>query len=160
MSNESDRRSSGAANEAARRASGAANEAARRASGAANEAARRASGAANEAARRGDSQQVQRDLNRLVRPPIRRQELRTVAARGAAPAARGRSDYVPPAAGRGGIASPLTEPSFAAREWWDDGWKTSDGLFTIPMPKKIIMRDANNAEVVFEYAKPGTGATP
>ncbi|WEV90013.1 hypothetical protein [Pseudomonas phage PotUPM1] len=143
MSNESDRRNSGAANEAARRASGAA-----------NEAARRASGAANEAARRGDSQQVQRDLNRLVRPPIRRQELRTVAARGAAPAARGRSDYVPPATGGAGIAGPLQETDVSARVYHPLRLvSTSDGLFTFreaPI-EQVVLRDANGRDTEFHY---------
>uniref|UniRef100_UPI001F2DB6FD hypothetical protein n=1 Tax=Pseudomonas tohonis TaxID=2725477 RepID=UPI001F2DB6FD len=64
------------------------------------------------------------------------------------------------AVGEGGIASPLTEPSFAAREWWEEGWMFSDGLFSMPMPKKLVMRDANNAEVVFEYANPNPPVTP
>ncbi|BBT17348.1 hypothetical protein WP8S17C03_33970 [Metapseudomonas otitidis] len=124
------------------------------------ESERRGSGAANEASRRASGRALRKDLNSLVLERRRRAPLKAVAPRGAMAALRGRADWVTPASRAGGIASPLTEPSFAAREWWDEGWTTSDGLFTIPMPKKIIMRDANNAEVVFEYAKPGTGATP
>ncbi|MCU9947492.1 hypothetical protein [Pseudomonas sp. PDM13] len=48
----------------------------------------------------------------------------------------------------------MTEPLFSAREFWADGFTTSDGLFVLPAPKRVVMKDANDAEVIFEYANP------
>tara|TARA_Y100000780_G_scaffold173817_1_gene158878 strand:- start:4508 stop:4894 length:387 start_codon:yes stop_codon:yes gene_type:complete len=86
-------------------------------------------------------------------PTLRREE-----PRGPIPAGRGRVErnYEPernPGSG-GGIASPLQEQGFAAREWWPDGIPSTDGLLQFPAPKKITMTDANGAEVVLEYAEP------
>ena len=86
-------------------------------------------------------------------PTLRREE-----PRGAIAAGRGRVErnYEPernPGSG-GGIASPLQEQSFAAREWWPGGIPSTDGLLQFPAPKKITMTDANGAEVVLEYAEP------
>lgn len=58
------------------------------------------------------------------------------------------------AAGAGGIASPLTETAFADREFYAGGWKTTDGLFTLPAIKKLKFLDANNAEVVLDFKAP------
>jgi hypothetical protein len=58
------------------------------------------------------------------------------------------------AAGASGIASPLTEESAAAREYYTAGWVTSDGLFTLPAIKKVVMTDRLGNEVVFNYAEP------
>lgn len=56
--------------------------------------------------------------------------------------------------GAGGIASPLTETDFADREFYATGWKTTDGLFTMPAIKKIKFLDANSQEVVFDFKEP------
>lgn len=56
--------------------------------------------------------------------------------------------------GAGGIASPLTETAFADREFYATGWKTTDGLFTLPAIKKIKFLDANSQEVVLEFKEP------
>lgn len=56
--------------------------------------------------------------------------------------------------GAGGIASPLTETAFADREFYATGWKTTDGLFTLPAIKKLKMLDANSQEVVFIFKSP------
>ena len=53
-----------------------------------------------------------------------------------------------------GIASPLTETAFADREFYEGGWKTTDGLFTLPAIKKLKFLDANNAEVVLDFKSP------
>ena len=136
----------------ARRANGARIEKQRR--GADNGAARRANGDRIERARKGAA--VQDDINALVRPAAVRKQLKTVPPLGPLAAKRGRADYKAPAtaATGGGIASPLTEPSYAAREWWFGGIPSSDGLLMLPAEKKIVMRDANNAEVIFAYAEP------
>lgn len=74
--------------------------------------------------------------------------------RGARAAIPGRSTYTAPAASGGGIASPLTEPDAAAREYFDQVLlPTTDGLVWARWKsvKKLVMKDANNAEVVFEF---------
>lgn len=74
--------------------------------------------------------------------------------RGARAAIPGRSTYTAPAATGGGIASPLTEPDAAAREYFDQVLlPTTDGLVWARWKsvKKLVMKDANNAEVVFEF---------
>ena len=137
-----------------RRAIGANNEAARRAIGTNNEAARRAIGQRIEAERRGTA--VVEDINRLQQPAPVRRTLRTIQPLGALPPARGVGTYKPPppAPTGGGIASPLTEPDYAAREWWPSGLASSDGLFVLPALKKVVLQDANSAEVIIEYAGP------
>lgn len=57
-------------------------------------------------------------------------------------------------AGVGGIASPLTEEDFAAREFHAAGWMSTDGLFKLPAIKKVVMKDAVGSEIVFVYAAP------
>lgn len=137
----------------------------RRAIGAGISNSRAATGAAERRAignrivteRRGES--VVEDLNRLITPTRQRRTLRTVQPVGALPVTRGRGNYVPPPANNagGGIASPLTETSYALREVYDPLYlTTSDGVMVwefLP-PKKIIFTDANGAEVVEIYAEP------
>lgn len=56
-----------------------------------------------------------------------------------------------------GIASPLTEPDYDQREYYDTQLKTSsDGLFTLPVKpiKKLVLQDANKAAVVIQLAEP------
>lgn len=117
---------------------------------------RRAIGEAIVARRRGTA--VVEDINSLVQPVRARRTLRTVAPVGALPTTRGRAYYVPPAvvpgAGGGGIASPVVEQSYAAREYWPNGWPSNDGLLLLPAWKRVVMTDANGAEVIFDYAEP------
>lgn len=124
----------------------------RRANGERIEAERRAIGNRMVEERTGKS--VADDLNRLTTPQQQRRSLPSVPAVGAVPAGVGRGEYVPPAATTGGIASPITEPDFAVREFWPTGLVSSDGLFFLPAVKKIVAQDANAAEVIFEYAEP------
>lgn len=98
--------------------------------------------------------QVAEDINRLVTPARQRRSLPAVPAVGAVPASKGRGEYKPPPATTGGIASPITEPDFTAREFWPTGLRSSDGLFFLPAEKKVVAKDANGAEVIFEYAEP------
>lgn len=97
---------------------------------------------------------VAEDINRLVNPVRQRRSLTSVPVVGAVPAGVGRGSYKEPTATTGGIASPVTEPDFAAREFWPNGLKSSDGLFFMPAVKKIVAQDASGAEVIFEYAQP------
>ena len=126
----------------------------RRANGERIEAERRAIGNRMIEERTGKS--VADDLNRLVQPARQRSSLRSVPAVGAVPARVGRGSYKEPAATTGGIASPISEPDFAVREFWPTGLASSDGLFFLPAVKKVVAEDANGAEVIFEYADPVT----
>lgn len=96
-------------------------------------------------------------LNALVKP-VRRKELKPLEPRGALPGKRSFAEYAPtPSTTGGGIASPLTELSYAAREFWDDHYfTTSDGLFALQLQplKKIVMQDANGNPVVQQFAEP------
>lgn len=94
------------------------------------------------------------DVNSLIKPERQRRQQRTVQPVGAVPAGQGRGEYKTPPATTGGIASPITEPDYAAREYWPTGLVSSDGLFFLPAEKKIVAADANGAEVIFEYAEP------
>lgn len=99
---------------------------------------------------------LKRDLNSLETSRRRTQELNTLERKGLRPVTRGRGVWKePPAANTGGgMAGPLTEPSFAAREYWPDGLVSPDGLFVLPALKKIVWRDANDVEQIFLPANP------
>ncbi|MDH4873011.1 hypothetical protein [Pseudomonas sp. BN515] len=56
--------------------------------------------------------------------------------------------------GGGGVAWPLTEPSFAAREYWPTGLWSSDGILMIPAPKTIHLVDADGTEGALNLANP------
>lgn len=116
--------------------------------------ARRAIGKRIESERRGES--VVEDLNRLITPARQRRTLRPVQPVGAVPVTRGRGNYTPPPATSpgGGIASPLIEGAAALREWWPTGWPSTDGVFEYPAEKRVLMTDANGAEVEFQYSSP------
>lgn len=141
-----------------RRASGRANEAGRRAGGQAMQDSRRAGDAAMRARRTGKSEVA--DLNALAQPVRQRRNLREIEPRGGLPATVGTGSYqAPPVGGRGGagIASPLTETAYADRTYWNEVTMSStDGLlsFSIKPIRAVIMKDANNAEVVQEFADP------
>lgn len=101
-----------------------------------------------------------RDLNSLESTPRRTVELSQREARGARPPTVGRGNYVaPPSAAQtgGGIASPLTEQSYAEREWYDE--KTvysSDGIlsFRVKAIKKLRQTDADSVEVLQIFKEP------
>lgn len=115
-------------------------------------ASRRATGAGIESERRGS--QIAADLNQLQRAPRQRRALRTVPPVGAIPASRGRASYVPPVAPGGGIASPLTETPDTRTLHPVKTIFSSDGLlaFVFQRTATITMTDANNAEVLMEFA--------
>lgn len=136
-----------------RRASGAASEAARRAGDGA--AARRASGDAMIERRTGKTQVD--EINALVNQPRVRKQLKTLGPRGALPAQTSPGTDTPNpvrAPSGGGIASPVTETNYALREYWPGGLPSSDGLLMLPAVKKVVMSDAEGAEVIFNYAEP------
>lgn len=89
-----------------------------------------------------------------------------VASRGALSGAEGYVEGPEPervSGGGGGIASPLTEPDIEAREYYQSQLLTSsDGLFTLEVApiKKLVMQDANSAEVVFQFADPDPEPEP
>lgn len=102
-----------------------------------------------------------RNLNALLQPRTRK-ELRQVEPRGPLKGKRVRAGYKAAATG-GGIASPLTEKTkdqggspVADREYYPAGLVSSDGLMVLPAIKKQTFTDANGAEVVMDFATPGT----
>lgn len=135
-----------------RRASGQAMQNSRRANGQRIEDERRAIGNRMIEERTGKS--VAADLNRLTAPQQQHRRLKPVAAVGGVPAGVGRGVYKAPAATTAGIASPLTEQDYALRQFWAGGMPSSDGLLVLPAWKRVVMTDANGAEVIFEYAEP------
>lgn len=48
----------------------------------------------------------------------------------------------------------LTEESVAQRLYYPDGWSTSDGLFTLPAIKRVVMKDKDGVEVTLVFAAP------
>lgn len=99
-------------------------------------------------------EQVLGDLQSLESRRRKAGTLNELERRGARDAIPGRSTYTAPAATGGGIASPLTEPDAGAREYFDQVlMPTTDGLVWARWKsvKRLIMKDANNAEVVFEF---------
>lgn len=120
---------------------------------------RRSSGAAMESARRASGAAIAADLRALSKTNTEERKLRTLSARGAQPAKRGRADWKAPAATGtgGGIASPLTETSYASREYWGPQSITSvDGLLTfrvLPI-KQLTQADADDVEIKQIYAEP------
>ncbi len=93
------------------------------------------------------------DLRALL-PAASQPGLAPVEPRGARPGKRVSVPYREPPTTSGGIASPLTEPAYSAREWWPDGLPSSDGLLTLPAIKTMVLQDANGAEVIIQYAEP------
>ena len=87
-----------------------------------------------------------------------RKQLKALDPIGALAAKRGRADYTEPdAPSSTGIASPLSEPDFTAREFWPEKVITStDGLFSFKIKpiKSLRQLDANNAEVIQQFAEP------
>lgn len=101
-----------------------------------------------------------RDLNALESSPRRTVSLSQREARGTRPPTVGRGNYVaPPKTGGigGGIASPLTEQSYAEREWYmAKTLKSSDGLLTFQVQaiKQVRTTDADDVEVIMIYKEP------
>ena len=101
------------------------------------------------------------DLNALESSRRKSGGLLALERRGARVATKGRGSWnpanVPSTGGGGGIASPLTETSYAAREFWGDHYfLTSDGFFAHQLQpvKKLVMQDANGNPVVQQLAEP------
>ena len=92
------------------------------------------------------------DLNALETSPRKQVTLTSREAKGSRPATVGTGTYKAPATTStgGGIASPLTEPSAAARAYWPSGLLSSDGLFELPSIKTLNLTDANGDAVVIQ----------
>lgn len=99
------------------------------------------------------NQEIDEALNALLRerttgsnrPPARGAAQRVVSA--AAPGGTG-------GGGTAGDVESLTEASVASREYWPTGWQTTDGLFTFPAIKKVVMTNAASETVTFNFANP------
>lgn len=82
-------------------------------------------------------------------------QLGAMPVRGVAQAVTSAKQLASPGSGGGaGIASPLTETDVSKREYYAQGWITADGLFHLPALKKLVMQDANGAEVVILLEHP------
>ena len=102
------------------------------------------------------------DLNRVVtHPPKPPERLAPAGSPGALP---GRGTGKPgDGNGGSGIASPLTEPDYAARQYHPDLILTSsDGVFTIEVQPLavLVLRDALGLPVRIQYAAPPPPAPP
>jgi len=142
-------------NEQRRRQSGATNAARRQGSGAASAAERRAGGDAMIERRTGKSQVD--EINSVVVQPKARKTLKAITPRGPLPAQASPGTDTPNpvrAPSGGGIASPLTEQNYALREYWPNGEYSNDGLLTLPAAKKLVLTDADGAEVIINLAQP------
>lgn len=126
-------------------------------------AGRRANGDALVTGRRGINERMEKerrgsqivnDLNQLQRTTRQRKTMRTIPPVGAIPASRGRASYVPPVKPGGGIASPLTETPDTRTLHPVKTVFSSDGLlaFAFQRTATVTMTDANNAEVLMEFA--------
>lgn len=126
-----------------------------------SESDRRASGVAIEAERRGSGNQIASDLSRLGGVTRKQTALSLLSPRGTLDAKKGVGMWDPanvPTTG-GGIASPLSETDFTAREYWPVGQLSSDGLFNFPALKTLKMTDNDGAEVILNFAQPVAAAT-
>lgn len=107
--------------------------------------------------------QLKSDLNSLQVQDRTQRTLSAIEAKGARPATTGRGTFTKPSStGTGGIASPLTETSFAARTYYDEVTITSsDGLLIMKVKpiRQVTSKDANGAEVVQIYAQPPATGT-
>ena len=132
------------------------NEQRRQQSGRDMEFNRQQSGRNMEESRRASGRKMRDDMRALAENNRLERTLPVLPVRGKQPAKRGSAVWQggEPSSGGGGIASPLTEQHFITREYWETGIPSSDGLFMFPAPKKVIMTDANDAKVIFEYAEP------
>jgi len=166
MSLEGDRQASGSALENSRRTAGTQVEATRRATGSSDstrqaagqglESSRRALGTSLEAERTGSGKQLTDDLNRLVDTKKKGSSLPALEKRGGVAAVTGVGVYNPKNAPStaGGIAGPLTEADYTQREYWEGALLSSDGLFSIPSIKKLVLTDANGASTIVNLAQP------
>lgn len=106
-------------------------------------------------------QRIRSDLSRSLMPERKQKMLQPLPPKGALPVQigvgewRGGGESSSPG---GGIASPLTEASAVAREYWPAGLASSDGLFVLPAIKTLSLTDANGAAVIVELANPAGGA--
>lgn len=99
------------------------------------------------------------DLKALTGTGSTPKKLKTLEPKGASPARRGRADYEEKSSvATGGIASPLQELDYSTREYHTTEMtiKSTDGLLSwkVKPIRRLVMQDANNAEVVMIYAAP------
>ena len=101
---------------------------------------------------------IQSDLNALAPSPRKQAGLRKLEQKGARPATRSPALNTPqPTRQSAGIASPLTEADYATREYHATRYEmTADGIYLreVKPIEKIVMADANDAEVPLIFAEP------
>lgn len=101
------------------------------------------------------SSRIRENLHALSAPENQPKTLPVIEPVGAIAARRGVAEFEssPSGGGGGGIASPLTEQ---AREYFEQEIVLSvDGVIAVAVrrPKKIVMTDANNENVVMEFTE-------
>ena len=125
-----------------------------------NEQKRQQSGRDMEEARRTSGRKMRVDMRALAENNRLERTLPVLPVRGKQPAKRGSAVWTggaPSSGGGGGIASPLTEPSFAARTYHASSVVlSSDFLMAMEVKpvKSIAMKDAGNFNVIMNYAAP------
>jgi len=104
------------------------------------------------------SQQLVSDLQSLESQRRQIGALNELERKGAKPAQVGRAVYkAPTTSSGGGVASPLIETSYLERTYWPEKVITStDGVFSFKVKpiKQIRQLDANDAEVIQQFAQP------
>lgn len=79
---------------------------------------------------------------------------------GERPPARGEAPRVavsgspPGGGGKSAAAGDLTELDAATREYYADGWRTTDGIFVFPAIKRLRLYDDNGNERVIAFDEP------
>jgi hypothetical protein len=77
--------------------------------------------------------------------------------RGAAPHATGAA-LLPGGTGGNGSApgATLTEKDVTLREYWPNGWRSSDGLFVLPAIKRLALFTDNEDTTIIHFAQPAS----
>lgn len=126
-----------------------------------NEQKRQQSGRDMEEARRASGRKMRDDMRALAENNRPERTLPELPVRGKQPAKRGTAVWQggEPSSGGGGIASPLTELDVDDREYWDRSYLLSAeflvGIELKPL-KQVTMIDAEDAEVIMQYAEPSS----
>lgn len=136
------------------------NEQKRQQSGRDMEFNRQQSGRNMEESRRASGRKMRDDLRALSAAPNPREQLPALPKRGGVGAARGVANYKArsaEASQSGGIASPLSEGDFEAREYYESSYFLStDYLIAMEIKplKSISMTDADGSPVTLNFAEP------
>lgn len=109
-----------------------------------------------EEARRASGRKMRDDMRALAESSRAERTLPEIPVRGSTPPQRGLANWAgaaPVSGGGGGIASPLTEENFFEREYYEGVYLAGDFLTAVEINplKKIVMKDAEGYDVVFNF---------